>query len=67
MVYDLLRDLLSGLEFDIKDETLVCFLTAIASHYRDNPYHNFLHACYVFHAVWMVCHSFLTLLDSTWC
>eukprot|EP00210_Caulerpa_lentillifera_P001493 g1432.t1 len=54
LVYDLFQDVLAGLEFYINNEALVCFVTAVASHYRENPYHNFLHACHVFHAVWMV-------------
>jgi len=53
LVFDIFQDVCPP-EYEIKDEVLICFLTAVASHYRDNPYHTFLHACYVLHAVWMI-------------
>lgn len=54
LVFDIFQDVCPS-ECEIKEEVLIRFLTAVASHYRDNPYHTFLHACYVLHAVWMVC------------
>ncbi|GMH33176.1 hypothetical protein BSKO_01010 [Bryopsis sp. KO-2023] len=64
--------------FKIKEMVLMSFLTAVASHYQDNPYHNFLHAVYVLHGVWMVLlttearkglagHDVLALLISSIC
>jgi len=53
LVYDILQDVCPP-EYEIKDEVMICFLTAVASHYRENPYHSFLHACYVLHSVWMI-------------
>lgn len=43
-------------ELHIQEAVLIKFLTAVASHYRDNPYHNFLHAVAVLHGVWLVSH-----------
>ena len=47
---------LSGVvdHFDLDPATLGSFFAAVASHYRDVPYHNLNHAVHVLHGTWMV-------------
>ncbi|KAG2484698.1 hypothetical protein HYH03_016527 [Edaphochlamys debaryana] len=41
-------------EFGLKPKVLRNFLTAVASHYHDIPYHNFNHVCHVLHATYLI-------------
>lgn len=53
VAFDVLLDIYPS-EYPIKEEIVFCFLSTIAAHYHDNPYHSFLHACFVLHSTWMV-------------
>lgn len=52
--YDLF--IASGLpsQLRVSDSCLRAFIAAVASHYHDNPYHNFSHVCNVLHVVWLI-------------
>lgn len=40
--------------FQIEERAFMIWITKVASHYRDNPYHNFQHVVHVLHAVFMI-------------
>jgi hypothetical protein len=54
MAFDIFR--LSGVveALGIPEGRLSSLITAVASHYHDNPYHNFCHVLHVLHSVFMV-------------
>lgn len=54
LAYDIFK--MSGVvdELELPVRELSRFLSAVASHYHDVPYHNFTHAVQVLHTVWMV-------------
>ena len=40
--------------FNVGERAFMMWISKVASHYRDNPYHNFQHVVHVLHAVYMI-------------
>ncbi len=41
-------------EFALDPVKLHCFITVVAQHYNDAPYHNLNHVVHVLHSTWLV-------------
>lgn len=54
VVFDIFVDAGVVEHFKMEERALMIWISRVASHYRDNPYHNLQHVVHVLHAVFLV-------------